>query len=1297
MRTSLFAGALLAALSVTANAQQPAPTTLNGTLNVIWGDPPRGSPVMRYVFTGEDGVSRELAVTDQVIKDAGGIMALDRKRISVDADAISTAAPSVRVRSMRAERPYGIAPSIAAAAQFTLTRPFVTILCRFADSTGAPPFPLAHYQKLTGATYPGVDHYWTEVSAGGITLTGSRVLDWKVLPQPRSHYVSDNNPDLSALFNDCVATADAEIDFSQFGGINVQFDASLGCCSWGGSHYTTLDGVTRSWPATWEASWASMGVYAHEVGHSLGLPHSGGPYGRVYDSHWDVMSSSGWYWDPVNSLSFGAQTIGYHKEILGIISGARRVTATAPKTQIALERSALPRANGNAQLIIVPLADGSFYTVESRRGGGYDAPLDSGGIIHHVVQNRFEPAQVIDPDGNGYPNDAAAVWVPGEVFRDGANHVSIAFDSVVDNTLHVTVHRNESEWLILAAGHHTHTVPYGADVLVLDSARLSTSTLLQWQAGSTKRQVQLLTPAGVGGGHVRWQRRTNGLAPGVYVDTITVIASAAISRPALLIDSLIVQSPTSNTPSMAVTRTHRSDSIFTASYGYADSVNVTFTGVTSPVTWTATSRRSTTILLLPTSRVGEGSLRWYHYAFAEPAGMYVDTIRITAPGVAGSPILIIDSLRIYDLPAITTRGFGPARKTIREGGFARDSFEVIFTGDYGRTGTWRTYVAWSQPHIANLSSAIRRGSGVVHFERYAGPRSPGIYVDSVVMTSAIPVNIPIYVDTMVVESGPLSLRVSSSSRYNSVMLGAAQSQDSVTVISEGAGAAARDWIAKANPDRIMLASRNAFTEPGRGTGSARLRWFRNLTGRGPGVYVDTIRILYVDSSASTQVIDTIVVDAMLAQVSGVSRMGYALVGTPGPRDSVQLVLSGPGSAITQWTARNKTSWLVLDAASGAGSAWLRWSRNTAALSLGTYVDTIRISVPSAAGSQPLVVDSVRVIAPVAILGDSLRKTVAIGRLYADTLRANGGTGSYSWAVTGGTLPAGLSLHSGSGIISGTATSSGHHAVTVAATSVGFTTTRAMAFNAFAPPLLQSDTTRPEGVVGVAYVDSLRASGGDGTVQWAIVSGVLPAGLGLTSSGIISGVPSASGTARFTARMTSAGLMSDTTLRLRIASALAITTPSELRAGRMGAAYADTLRATGATAPVRWTIAFSSLPEGLALDSLSGAITGIAATSGEFAFVVRARSGADELTKTITIRITRPTLAESAVIDHLLGGTPMSQDEARYLDLIGNRNSRVDVGDVRAWLRDIGRIAASPELRQLVGTPDMTGGKQEKLE
>jgi hypothetical protein len=52
---------------------------------------------------------------------------------------------------------------------------------------------------------------------------------------------------------------------------------------------------------------------------------------------------------------------------------------------------------------------------------------------------------------------------------------------------------------------------------------------------------------------------------------------------------------------------------------------------------------------------------------------------------------------------------------------------------------------------------------------------------------------------------------------------------------------------------------------------------------------------------------------------------------------------------------------------------------------------------------------------------------------------------------------------------------------------------------------------------------------------------------------------------------------------------------------------------------------------------------------------------------VRLEVARPQLAEAAVVDQLFGTATLTSDQARFLDLQGNANGRVDVGDVRAWM------------------------------
>jgi hypothetical protein len=134
----------------------------------------------------------------------------------------------------------------------------------------------------------------------------------------------------------------------------------------------------------------------------------------------------------------------------------------------------------------------------------------------------------------------------------------------------------------------------------------------------------------------------------------------------------------------------------------------------------------------------------------------------------------------------------------------------------------------------------------------------------------------------------------------------------------------------------------------------------------------------------------------------------------------------------------------------------------------------------------------------------------VGTAYSQTLTATGGTTPYTWSISSGSLPAGLSLSS-SGVISGTPTSAvGPTSVTFKLTDLtGATATKSLSITIITP-LSISTSALPNGTVGAAYSQTLTANGGTSPYTWTITSGTLPAGLTLSSSGVISGTPTTAG-------------------------------------------------------------------------------------------------------------------------------------------------------------------------------------------
>ncbi|MEG0092333.1 MAG: immunoglobulin domain-containing protein, partial [Oscillospiraceae bacterium] len=124
-----------------------------------------------------------------------------------------------------------------------------------------------------------------------------------------------------------------------------------------------------------------------------------------------------------------------------------------------------------------------------------------------------------------------------------------------------------------------------------------------------------------------------------------------------------------------------------------------------------------------------------------------------------------------------------------------------------------------------------------------------------------------------------------------------------------------------------------------------------------------------------------------------------------------------------------------------------------------------------------------------------------------------------------------------------------------------------------------------GVVGTAYTDTLTATGTT-PITWAIATGTLPNGLSLdVATGVISGTPTASGTANITVKAINSAGEDTKDLTIAITEKPTITTTT-LNDGVVGTAYSVTLAATG-TAPITWAVSSGALPDGLTLADKTG--------------------------------------------------------------------------------------------------------------
>jgi hypothetical protein len=235
----------------------------------------------------------------------------------------------------------------------------------------------------------------------------------------------------------------------------------------------------------------------------------------------------------------------------------------------------------------------------------------------------------------------------------------------------------------------------------------------------------------------------------------------------------------------------------------------------------------------------------------------------------------------------------------------------------------------------------------------------------------------------------------------------------------------------------------------------------------------------------------------------------------------------------------------------------------------------------------------------------------VGKPYSYQIKGRDGTGCVPYVKfrSVGTMPPGLSISS-DGLISGTPTQTGDYIFYIdmqdipasqggvfwcgddASTEKQFQISVVQGLQ-----IQQRESVLTPGQLTVPYNLQFTATGG--TATWAVSSGALPAGLTLSSTGLLSGTPTAAGDFNFKVTAT-AGTRSDTqTYAMSVVPKLQVAAVHGV--AELGVPFRAAPQATGGKHPYVWSVdASTQLPAGLTLDPATGVISGTPTTAGSSA-------------------------------------------------------------------------------------------------
>ena len=272
-------------------------------------------------------------------------------------------------------------------------------------------------------------------------------------------------------------------------------------------------------------------------------------------------------------------------------------------------------------------------------------------------------------------------------------------------------------------------------------------------------------------------------------------------------------------------------------------------------------------------------------------------------------------------------------------------------------------------------------------------------------------------------------------------------------------------------------------------------------------------------------------------------------------------------------------------------------------------------------------------------------TMQVNTSYIDGVSASGDP-VVTYSQSAGVLPVGLTLNTTTGAITGTPTVAGPYDFTITVAN-GNLPDLVKQFTGLVvqPPAWTDDTIAAPLQVGLAVSDGVTASGSPAPT-FSLSAGTLPAGLLLDSvTGAITGTPTAAGPYSFTLAAGNGVGTAINTVFAGIVTVAPAWVDQTLGTIEVNTPYVDGVSASGLPT-VTYSVSAGVLPDGLVLDSTTGAITGTPTSGGAYDFTITVANGSlPDLVKRFTNIVVETPAWTDVTIGWMHVGTPFEDGVA----------------------------------------------------